>query len=127
MGFEIDFSELIDKLDEIERKLKTEIIDNALEKGADVILESQKETVPVDTGHLEQSLGKGKISGSGTNKKITVGIEKYGDDESIRYGYYQEYGTSDMVGKKWMKKAWNKSVSEANKAIGESLAKDLFE
>lgn len=126
MGFEIDFSELIDKLDEIERKLKTEIIDNALEKGADVILESQKETVPVDTGHLEQSLGKGKISGSGTNKKITVGIEN-GDDESIRYGYYQEYGTSDMVGKKWMKKAWNKSVSEANKAIGESLAKDLFE
>lgn len=126
MGFEIDFSELIDKLDEIERKLKTEIIDNALEKGADVILESQKETVPVDTGHLEQSLGKGKISGSGTNKKITVGIEN-GDDESIRYGYYQEYGTSDMVGKKWMKKAWNKSVSEANKAIGESLAEDLFE
>ncbi len=126
MGFEIDFSELIDKLDEIERKLKTEIIDNALEKGADVILESQKETVPVDTGHLEQSLGKGKISGSGTNKKITVGIEN-GDDESIRYGYYQEYGTSDMVGKKWMKKAWNKSVSEANKAISESLAKDLFE
>ena len=126
MGFEIDFSELIDKLDEIERKLKTEVIDNALEKGADVILESQKETVPVDTGHLEQSLGKGKISGSGTNKKITVGIEN-GDDESIRYGYYQEYGTSDMVGKKWMKKAWNKSVSEANKAISESLAKDLFE
>ena len=125
MGLEIDFSTLIDKLDEIERKLKTEIIDNALEKGADVILESQKETVPVDTGHLEQSLAKGKIIGSGTNKKITIGIEN-GDDESIRYGYYQEYGTSNMVGKKWMKKAWNKSVSEANKAIGESLAEDLF-
>ena len=86
MGFEIDFSELIDKLDEIERKLKTEIIDNALEKGADVILEAQKETVSIDTGHLERSLGKGELSGSGTNKKISIGIED-GDEDSIRYGY----------------------------------------
>ena len=125
MGFEIDFSTLIDKLDEIEHKLKTEVIDNALEKGADVILKAQKEDVPVDTGNLQNSLGKGDKTGSGTNRKITVGIEN-GDDESIRYGYYQEYGTSDMVGKKWMKKAWNKSVSEANKAICESLAEDLF-
>ena len=31
-----------------------------------------------------------------------------------------------MVGKKWMKKAWNKSVSEANKVICESLAEDIF-
>ena len=126
MGLEIDFSTLIDKLDEIERKLKTEVIDNALEKGADIILKAQKKTVPVDTGHLEQSLGKGKISGSGTNKKISIGIEN-GNDESIRYGYYQEYGNSSMNGRKWMKKALNSSVSEANKAIGESLAKDLFE
>lgn len=125
MGLEIDFSTLIDKLDEIERKLKTEVIDNALEKGADIILEAQKETVPVDTGHLERSLGKGEISGSGTNKKISIGIED-GDEDSIRYGYYQEYGNSSMNGRKWMKKAWNTSV-EANKVIGESLAKDLFE
>lgn len=125
MGFEIDFGALFDRLEEIEKKASGQAIDNALEKGAEVILEAQKETVPVDTGHLEQSLAKGKIIGSGTNKKITIGIEN-GDDESIRYGYYQEYGTSNMVGKKWMKKAWNKSVSEANKAIGESLAEDLF-
>lgn len=125
MGFEIDFGALFDRLEEIEKKASGQAIDNALEKGAEVILEAQKETVPVDTGHLEQSLAKGKIIGSGTNKKITIGIEnEY--DESIRYGYYQEYGTSNMVGKKWMKKAWNKSVSEANKAIGESLAEDLF-
>ena len=126
MGFEIDFSELIDKLDEIERKLKTEVIDNALEKGADVILKAQKEAVPVDTGNLQDSLDKGDKTGSGTNRKITIGIQN-GGDESIRYGYYQEYGNSSMNGRKWMKKAWNTSVSEANKAIGESLAKDLFE
>lgn len=125
MGFEIDFSELIDKLDEIERKLKTEVIDNALEKGADVILEAQKEAVPIDTGNLQDSLDKGDKTGSGTNRKITIGIQNT-DDESIRYGYYQEYGNSSMNGRKWMKKAWNKSVSEANKVIGESLAKDLF-
>ena len=126
MGFEIDFSELIDKLDEIERKLKTEVIDNALEKGANIILEAQKKTVPVDTGNLQDSLDKGDKTGSGTNRKITIGIQNTGD-ESIRYGYYQEYGNSSMNGRKWMKKAWNKSVSEANKAIVESLAEDLFE
>ena len=125
MGFEIDFSELIDKLDEIERKLKTEVIDNALEKGADIILKAQKEAVPIDTGNLQDSLDKGDKTGSGTNRKITVGIEN-GNEESISYGYYQEYGTSDMIGKKWMKKAWNKSVREANRKISESLAEDLF-
>ena len=126
MGFEIDFSELIDKLDEIERKLKTEVIDNALEKGANIILEAQKKTVPVDTGNLQDSLDKGDKTGSGTNRKITIGIQNT-DDESIRYGYYQEYGNSSINGRKWMKKAWNKLVSEANKAIVESLAEDLFE
>ena len=126
MGFEIDFSELIDKLDEIERKLKTEVIDNALEKGANIILEAQKKTVPVDTGNIQDSLDKKDKTGSGTNRKITIGIQNT-DDESIRYGYYQEYGNSSINGRKWMKKACNKSVSEANKAIVESLAEDLFE
>lgn len=122
------FSEVYDKLEELDKKISSEIIDNALNKGADLILKTQKEEVPVrngpEGGKLRKSLAKGKISGSGTKKKIQVGIENAKEREVI-YGYYQEHGTSKMVGKKWMKRAWQKSVKKANKEIKKSLVQDL--
>lgn len=124
MGLTCNFQDIIDKLEELERKAQKEISTNALNAGADILLEGQIETVPEDTGELKASLDKGKIKGSGTKSKITVGIESDNKDV-IRYGYYQEYGTENMIGKKWMKKAWNKNIKQASEAIKESIIKDL--
>lgn len=125
MGLTHNFQDLIDKLEELERKCQKEITSNALNNGADVVLEGQKETVPKDTGELEKSLDKSKVKGSGTKAKINIGIENAKDRE-VTYGYYQEYGTENMIGKKWMKKAWNNKAKEALEAIKESIIDDLL-
>ncbi|WP_270940884.1 HK97-gp10 family putative phage morphogenesis protein [Romboutsia lituseburensis] len=124
MGLEFDFSSVIAKFEELERKAQKDISTNALNKGAEILLEGQKETVPKDIGELEASLDKGKIKGAGTKAKITIGIEN-ADEDVVRYGYYQEYGSEVMIGKKWMKEAWNKSIKQASEAIKESIVKDL--
>ncbi len=128
MGMTFNFDEINNKLETLEKKVSKEITENALIKGSEPILESQIETVPVrkgpEGGKLRISLGKSKISGSGAKKKIQIGIENAKEREII-YGYYQEHGTSTMVGKKWMKRAWQKSIKKANEEIKKSLIKDI--
>lgn len=125
MGLKYDFSALLDKLEDMEKKIQKDVATNALNKGADVLLKAQIEKAPLDSGELTASLDKTNIKGNGLKSKINVGIEN-GDKDTVRYGYYQEYGTENMVGKKWMKSAWNESIKEANEAIKESIIKDLL-
>lgn len=125
MGLNADFSEALRAIERMQKKASKEMIDNALEKGAEPILKAQETTVPVgDTGRLKRSLGKGKKTGSGSNRKIHVGIQN-AQDREVTYGYYQEHGTRRMSGKKWMKQAWNKSKSQANEEIKKSIVRDL--
>ncbi|CEK33582.1 HK97-gp10 family putative phage morphogenesis protein [Paraclostridium sordellii] len=125
MGLTYDFGTLLDKLEEMEKKIQKDVAINALNKGADVILKSQIEKVPIDSGELTASLDKTNVKGNGNKAKINIGIEN-GDKDTIRYGYYQEYGTENMIGKKWMKSAWNEGIKEASETIKESIANDLL-
>jgi HK97 gp10 family phage protein len=125
VAINFDMSQLLDILDDLDKKVKKDISKNALNAGADVILEGQQANVPVDSGDLKESLDKGKVKG-GANAKINIGIEK-GDKDTLRYGYYQEYGTESMIGKKWMKSAWNDSKDQALEKIKESIINDLIE
>ncbi|WP_158250039.1 HK97 gp10 family phage protein [Clostridioides difficile] len=47
MSLECNFSDLINKLVNMEKKVKKEIADKALDKGADIILQGQKNNAPV--------------------------------------------------------------------------------
>ncbi|EQK42913.1 hypothetical protein C672_1857 [[Clostridium] bifermentans ATCC 638] len=125
MGLKYDFSALIDKLDDMEKSIQKDVAKNALSKGADVLLKAQIEKAPIDSGELVSSLDKTNIKGNGLKAKINIGIEN-GDKDTIRYGYYQEYGTENMVGKKWMKSAWNEGIKEASDEIKESIVNDLL-
>lgn len=122
MGLECDMSSIMQRFEEMEKKAQKDLSKKALDKGSDIILQSQKETVPKDTGALEESLEKGNFK-SGNNASVEIGIN--GDEDVVRYGFYMEYGTENMVGKKWMKRAWNDSVNDAAEAIKESLKEDL--
>lgn len=128
MSLDVDFSEALRAIERMQKKASKEMIDNALEKGAEPILKAQQQTVPVRKGpkggKLKASLGKGKKTGSGSNRKIHVGIQNAQEREVI-YGYYQEHGVRRKLGKKWMKKAWNQSKKEANEEIKKSIVKDL--
>lgn len=124
MGIKFDTTQLIGKLEELDKKVQKNISDEALREGAKILLKGQEKTVPRDTGQLANSLIIGKITGSGAKRKILVGINP-AKAEKVSYGYYQEYGTTVMLGKKWMKRAWISTTKDANKAIGQSLSKRL--
>ena len=125
MGLKFDFSDLEDALVGISKKASEQILDNALDAGAKPILKSMDKNVPVDTGKLKGSLGVIKKEGSGVNRKIHLGSTS-ADREIVARAYYQEYGNSNMNGKKWLKKSYNQSKEDAINAIGDSLAKNLF-
>lgn len=123
MGFEFDMSALMARFEEMEKAAKKDMSKKALDKGADIILNAQKETVPVDTGELKESLDKGNFK-NGANASIEIGSQS-ADDDIIKRAFYNEYGTSNMVGKKWMKSAWTESIEEASNVIKESIKEDL--
>ena len=125
MSLECDFSDLINKLVNMEKKVKKEIADKALDKGADIILQGQKNNAPVDTGRLKNSLVKGDKKGTGEKREINIGLIK-ADRDVARYGYVQKHGTSSMNGKKWIKNAWASNKQQANEAIKESIMEDLL-
>jgi HK97 gp10 family phage protein len=124
MGLEFDFTQLQGKLEELDRKVQKGISDKALKAGGEIILREQRITVPKDTGALAASLIVGKISGTGAKRKVLVGINPT-HYETVKYGFYQEHGTRVMLGKKWMRRSWNKGKDQAQRAIGESIAEDL--
>ena len=122
MGIETNMSKLISRLENIEKKAKSDISKNGLNKGADILKGGCIETCPKDTHHLEESIDKADYK-SGANASIKVKI--VGDEDVKRYGYYQEFGTESMVGKKWMKEASVKYKGEAVNAMAESIFNDL--
>lgn len=124
LDFEFDISELNSALEKLEKKVSDKIKEKALNKGADIILKEQQNNVPVKTGKLKRSLGKSKVKKSNQTDKITIGILNATDNE-VEYGYYQEYGTSSIIGKKWMKRSWNESIEDAREEIKKSLSDDL--
>ncbi|WP_262951995.1 HK97-gp10 family putative phage morphogenesis protein [Turicibacter sanguinis] len=120
----MDFRSLRGRLDTISKKVAKKTLDTALEAGGEVLVESMKTTVPVDTGELRGSLGKIKIQGNNLERKILTGIATE-DRDIIERGYYQEYGHSRMTGKKWMKAAERQSKVDAVKAVANSLSEQL--
>lgn len=122
MGLEYDFEGIKNRLETMQKKLS--VIDVALDEAKKPILKKMKSEVPKDTWELHNVLGEIERRGNGLNRKIVLGIDS-NDRNIIERGYYQEYGHSRMLGKKWMKRSFQLAKSEANKAILESLRRQL--
>ena len=125
MGIQFDISELEDALIGLSKKISDELLDEALESGSKPMLQAMNKNVPVDTGELKNSLGIIKKEGSKTNRKIHLGSTS-NDRNIIARAYYQEYGNSNMNGKKWLKKSYDKSKDEAIENISKSIKKNLL-
>jgi len=124
MALEFSFGDLEQKLNNLSRKLSNELTDKALQKGGDIVLEEMNKNVPVDTGLLKSRLDT-KFKGSNINRKVDVGILN-NKDRIATYGYYQEYGSRKMTGKKWMKKSWQKSIKKASDEIGKVVVNEIL-
>lgn len=125
MGFTFSTEELEQELVSMSKKLQNEVLDEVLDEGAKPVLKAMDKNVPIDTGELSDSLGEIKKEGSGTNRKIHLGSTST-KRKVVERAYYQEYGNSSMLGKKWMKKSYEQSKDEAVEAIADSLTKNLF-
>jgi len=124
VALEFNFGDLEQKLNNLSRKLSNELTDKALQKGGDIVLEEMNKNVPVDTGLLKSRLDT-KFKGSNINRKVDVGILN-NKDRIATYGYYQEYGSRKMTGKKWMKKSWQKSIKKASDEIGKVVVNEIL-
>ena len=124
MGLEFDFAELEDALSGISKKVSEQIIDKALDSGAKISLKAMEKNVPIDTEALKNSLGEIKKEGNKINRKVHLGSTS-NNREIVARAYYQEYGNSNMNGKKWMKKSYYQSKDEAIKA--KQTSEELFE
>lgn len=125
MGFTFSTEELEQELVSMSKKLQNEVLDEALNEGAKPVIKAMDKNVPIDTGELSDSLGEIKKEGSSTNRKIHLGSTST-KRKVVERAYYQEYGNSSMLGKKWMKKSYEQSKDEAVEAIADSLTKNLF-
>ena len=124
MSLEFNFGDLEQKLLGLSRKASNELTDTALQAGGDVVLNEMAKNVPVDTGFLKSRLDT-KMKGANIKRAIDVGILN-NSDRTATYGYYQEYGSRKMVGKKWMKKSWVNSVGKAREKIGEVIVREIL-
>lgn len=129
MGLTFDFKEVRNKLDELSKKATTTLADECLDAAEKPIIETMINNCPYDSNnsgvHLKDSLGQIKRSGSGVKRKTNVGI-KSNDRKIIERGFHQEYGTARMLGKKWMKKSFEMTKTQANQEIINVLREKLF-
>ncbi|MDK0957889.1 HK97 gp10 family phage protein [Clostridium perfringens] len=125
MGLQFDFSELKQKLSELDNKVQNEISEKALVAGAEPIEQKQKQLAPVKTGELKKSLVKGRVKKSKGIKKIKIGVKKEASQDIKDRAYYQNYGFRSRGGLFFMEQSIestkSKAVEEMAKVIKEGL------
>nr|WP_034438551.1 HK97-gp10 family putative phage morphogenesis protein [Clostridium ihumii] len=107
--------DLIEKIEEMGKQgVKAE--NRALKKAGQIILEEARINTPKKTGKLKKGLKLSGIREKGTSKYVLVGIQK-GDNSSIFYGKFLEFGTSKMPAKPFMSPAYESKKKEAQEVI----------
>lgn len=113
MGLQFDFSELKQKLSELDNKVQNEISEKALVAGAEPIEQKQKQLAPVKTGELKRSLVKGRVKKSKGIKKIKIGVQKEASQDIKDRAYYQNYGFRSRGGLFFMEQSIESTKSKA--------------
>ena len=125
MGLQFDFSELKQKLSELDNKVQNEISEKALLAGAEPIEKKQKQLAPVKTGELKKNLVKGEVKKSKGIKKIKIGVQKGASQRVKEKAYYQNYGYRGRGGLFFMEEskeqAQNETIENMAKVIKEGL------
>ena len=126
MSLDYNFDTLIDKLNNMEKRVKGAKTKEILLEGAKPILEGQKSDVPKNTEKLLKTLDTGKFKTKNGQTVLQIGIVNDKDREAV-YGYYQHYGTRRMVGKYWITTSFRSRHEQASKAIIKKLREVIKE
>lgn len=114
--------EIMERLNALEdNKLARAMMRTGSREAAKVLLEGQKETVPFETGKLEDSLGIQTKNAKSDNLQILIG-----PDKKLNFiGRFHEFGTKFMPGSHWMQKAWDETSKDALEVYIEKVRKLL--
>ncbi|EOU1737399.1 hypothetical protein C4D33_05805 [Clostridium perfringens] len=125
MSLQFDFSELKQKLSELDNKVQNEISEKALVAGAEPIEQKQKQLAPVKTGELKKSLVKGEVKKSKGVKKIKIGVQKGASQDVKDRAYYQNYGFRSRGGLFFMEESIESTKSEAVEEMAKVIKEEL--
>jgi HK97 gp10 family phage protein len=90
-------------------KLARSMLRSGARKGAQVLAEGQRETVPVEHGYLRDTIG---VQVKGTRSDVLNVL--VGPDKKLNFiGRFLEFGTKKMAGNHWMQKAFDSTVNDA--------------
>ena len=124
MGITFDFSDFDRGTEDMSKAVQNKTIDKALDAGAKPIVKYMDRNVAVDTGVTKDSLGELRKEGSGTDRKILLGVTS-DDRDVVERAYYDEYGTELQVARHWLKKSFEQGKKEAEEAIIAKLKEEL--
>lgn len=112
--------EIIRRLDELGPKAQAAIERAGGRAAAKVLLQAQRQAVPVESGRLLMSLGM-------QTKKVSGGLlTMIGPDKRRNFlGRFHEFGTKYMAGIHWMQKAFDSSAKAAQEAYIATVKKLL--
>lgn len=111
--------ELIKNLNSLPEKIEKRVLRAAVRQGANVIKKKAQEYVPIDKGDLKKSI---KVSGEKAKPGVIAFKVQPTDNKkkgiSVFYGRFQEFGTSKMAAKPFMRPAYDEAGEDViNKVI----------
>ncbi|NTW70676.1 MAG: hypothetical protein HGA49_00325 [Eubacteriaceae bacterium] len=99
-----------------------EVLDSAAKSGAEIVLASAKEKVPVDSGKLRDSLvlKRAKVK----NAKV-MGVYTISKTGGLEYFAFVELGTSRMKARPYLRPAVDENIKNVADKINEEVLRSL--
>lgn len=102
----------------------SKIENQALQRGAEIILNDAILNAPVATGKGWKGLSIGRPRKKGDKKTVLVGIDK-GDISEIYYMKFHEFGTSKMTATPFLSPAYEKNKKDVQSIMISEIKKGL--
>lgn len=117
--------ELKKALLDLDKKVGKKVIQSAVKRGLTPMKQAAIAKVPVDTGLLKRSIKVRTIAKSRTHFGQSVSISDTSFRGEAFYGYFQEYGTSKMPAKGFLRKAFDETKDESLRIAIDELKKGV--
>lgn len=107
-----DFSKVLKKLDDIEKKMSDDAIQDALEEAGKYMRELIKSNAPRLSGALIDSIDY-KLKGN----VVTVGVDHRTNPRIFIYSVVNEFGSAKMSANPFMRVSWSEGQDEVQQII----------
>jgi HK97 gp10 family phage protein len=117
------FNELYTRLESMSTNAQ-KVVDKALKKAAEPILQDMKSNAPVRTGLGRELLSTSKPETKNGKRFVTIGINK-GDNSKIFYLKFYEWGTTKQVARPFVTPSFYRNRDQASEIIKQEIREAL--